>query len=130
MILVRLCIDLTTSTKILNSEPIGHPQSFRTFAIRYQKSQKFQNTHFTSIFKVISRKWHWILSYRKSAKSVSMLDQAKLRQKRIYASFLDQIDWTKTILVYNSQGEIESIVTIEFEVKMVTQALILCFEFW
>ena len=24
----------------------------------------------------------------------------------------------------------ESIVTIEFEVKMVTQALILCFEFW
>ena len=59
-----------------------------------------------------------------------MMDQAKLQEKRIYASFLDQIDWTKTILVYNSQGKIESIVTIEFEVKMVTQALILCFEFW
>ncbi len=45
-----------------------------------------------------------------------MMDQATRQQKRIYASFLDQIDWTKTILVYNSQGEIESIVTIEFEV--------------
>ena len=58
-----------------------------------------------------------------------MMDQAKLQEKRIYASFLDQIDWTKTILVYNSQGKIVSIVIIEFEVEMVTQALILCFEF-
>ena len=38
----------------------------------------------------------------------------KTARERIYASFLDQIDWTKTILVYNSQGKIESIVSIKF----------------
>jgi hypothetical protein len=34
-----------------------HTQSFSTFAIRYQKSQKFQDTHLVSIIKVIRKKW-------------------------------------------------------------------------
>ena len=55
MILVRLRIDSTTFKKILTSESIGHTQSFRTFAIRHQKSQKFQDTHLVSILKVIRK---------------------------------------------------------------------------
>ena len=56
MTLVRLRIDLTTFTKILTWQSIGYMQSFRTFAIRYHKSQKLQDTHLVSILKVIRKK--------------------------------------------------------------------------
>ncbi len=102
MTLERLCIDLTTYTKILTWQSIGHMQSFRTFAIRYQKSQKFQDTHLVSIFKLIRKKWQWMVSYWIGVSRVSMMDQATHQQKRIYASFLSQIDWTKRILVHKS----------------------------
>ena len=102
MTLVRLRIDLTTFTKILTWQSIGHTQSFRTFAIRYQKSQKFQDTHLVSIWKVIRKKWQWMVNYLIGVNRVTMMDQATRQQKTIYASLLSQIDWTKRILVQKS----------------------------
>ena len=67
MTLVRLRIDSTTFTKILTWQSTGHEQSFRTFAIRHQKSQEFQNTHLASISKVILKKWQFMVSYRMGA---------------------------------------------------------------
>ena len=69
--------------KILTSESIGHTQSFRTFAIRHQKSQNFQNTYLASILKIIQKKWHCMVSYWMGANSVPMMDQATQQTKRI-----------------------------------------------
>jgi len=102
MTLVRLRIDLTTFTKILTWQSIGHMQSFRTFAIRYQKSQKFQDTHLVSIIKVIRKKWQWMVNYLIGVNRVTMMDQATRQQKTIYASLISQIDWTKRIVVQKS----------------------------
>jgi len=43
-----------------------------------------------------------MVSYWIGVSRVSMMDQATHQQKRIYASFLSQIDWTKRILVHKS----------------------------
>ena len=43
-----------------------------------------------------------MVSYWIGVSMVSMMDQATNQQKRIYASFLSQIDWTKRILVHKS----------------------------
>ena len=96
---VRLRVDLTTFTKILTWQSTGHTQSFRTFEIHHHQSQKFQNTHLVSIFKVIRKKWQWYIPYWIGDNRVSIMDQATHQQKWIYASFLSQIDWTKRISV-------------------------------
>ena len=88
--------------KILTWQSIGHTQSFRTFAIRYKKSQKLQDTHLVSILKVIRKKWQWMVNYWIGVKRVTMMDQATRQQKTIYASLLSQNDWTKRILVQKS----------------------------
>jgi hypothetical protein len=71
-----------------------------------------------------------MVSYWIGVNRVSMMDLATHQQKRIYASFLSQIHWTKITLLQKSHEKIESIFRIEFEDEMVLQVLILCFEFW
>ena len=97
-----VAIDLTTFTKILTWQSIGHMQSFRTFAIRYKKSQKLQDTHLVSILKVIRKKLQWMVNYFIKVNRVTMMDQAIRQQKRIYASLLSQTDWTKRTVVQKS----------------------------